>query len=240
MTSSSAKSTPDDIANGCIRELDYQFRDPALLTEALTHRSYNNRNNERLEFLGDGVVNMVVADLLYRSRPNVPEGDLSRLRARVVRGDTLADIAQELHLGDYLLLGEGEMKSGGFRRASILADVFEALIGAIYLDRGYQAAYQAVKTITADRIAGLPDAEALKDAKTRLQEWLQAKAYALPVYHLMDESGAEHAKCFTVACAVETDHKASYTARGSSRRRAEQAAAAEALRALGAGEPAPN
>jgi ribonuclease-3 len=206
----------------------YRFSDPGLLRDALTHRSHSIRNNERLEFLGDSVLNFVVASRLYELRPQSNEGDLSRLRSRVVRGDTLAELAGGLNLGDHLLLGEGELKSGGHLRHSILADALEALLGAIYLDGGFEACEKVIRHICEPVIADLPDAEELKDPKTRLQEWMQARARPLPEYELVREEGAEHDKKFSIRVRLG-DSGDDVEATGSSRRKAEQAAAAKML-----------
>lgn len=211
--------------------LGHEFRRGDLLRLALTHRSRGNPNNERLEFLGDAVLNMVVAELLFTARPDVPEGDLSRLRARIVRERTLAEVARQLNLGDHVLLGPGELKSGGFLRDSILADALEAIIGAVFLDGGFESARGLVERLMADRIAALPDAETLKDPKTRLQELLQSRSLKLPEYEVIDEHGAEHDRSFTVLCRVEMLN-APITAIASSRRKAEQAAAKSALETI--------
>ena len=208
--------------------IDYRFRDPALLETALTHRSYGSHNNERLEFLGDAVLNMVVASRLFELHPDVAEGDLSRLRSRVVRGDTLARLANNLRLSDYLIMGEGELKTGGFRKNSILADTLEALFGAIYLDGGFRECERVVHETCDEVIRNLPDAEQLKDPKTRLQEWMQARGRPLPMYKLEKEEGAEHAKIFTVSVTL-AGSKEQEIASGSSRRKAEQAAASQLM-----------
>ncbi|MCA1779329.1 MAG: ribonuclease III [Xanthomonadaceae bacterium] len=208
--------------------IEFEFRRPELLSQALTHRSLGNPHNERLEFLGDAVLNLVVADLLFRHRPDAPEGDLSRLRARLVREQTLAEIARELSLGDAVRLGPGELKSGGFLRASILSDALEAIIGAVYLDGGYAAADQVVSTLMLPRLQQLPDAEALKDPKTRLQELLQSRGLGLPVYEVVEEHGQDHNRRFTVHCRVPQMEQPLEAAAGS-RRKAEQAAARVAL-----------
>lgn len=210
------------------RVLRYRFAQSKLLQLALTHRSRGNPNNERLEFLGDAVLNMVVAELLYRARFNAPEGDLSRLRARIVRERTLAEVARELELGEYVLLGSGELKSGGFLRDSILADALEAIIGAVFLDGGFECACDLVERLMSQRIANLPDAEQLKDAKTRLQEQLQSRSLDLPDYEVVDTRGADHDRRFTVVCRVAM-LEAPVQATASSRRKAEQAAATMAL-----------
>ena len=211
--------------------IDYRFNDAGLLQQALTHRSVGRSNYERLEFLGDSILNMVVSTRLFELFPDAPEGDLSRMRARIVRGKTLGEIALSLHLGQHLNLGEGEMKSGGFRRASILADALEAILGAIYLDGGYAACCKVIVDLCDPLIDKLPPAEELKDAKTCLQEWLQARARPLPEYTLLRAEGAEHARMFHVQCGL-VDSDVRIVASGSSRRKAEQSAAGELLKAL--------
>jgi len=211
--------------------INYRFTDQTLLKGALTHRSLGANNNERLEFLGDSVLNLVISSRLYEVHPDAQEGDLSRMRARLVRGVSLSDLASSIGLGKHLNLGEGEMKSGGFRRASILADAFEALIGAIFLDGGYSACQAEILRLFDPLIESLPDVEELKDAKTRLQEWLQARGRPLPEYLLMREEGADHAKKFHVQCRIPDD-SISVEAVGDSRRKAEQAAAGNLLEEL--------
>ena len=211
--------------------IQYRFNQPGLLQQALTHRSVGPYNYERLEFLGDSILNLVVSTRLFERYPVAAEGDLSRMRARVVRGKTLGEIAERLALGKHLILGEGEMKSGGFRRSSILADALEAVLGAIFLDGGYPACRDVIITLCDPLIDSLPPAEALKDSKTRLQEWLQARGRPLPVYELVREEGADHAKKFYVSCTLE-DNGARVVGSGNSRRKAEQAAAAEVLAEL--------
>jgi len=211
--------------------IDYRFTDTSLLKKALTHRSMGSRNNERLEFLGDSVLNLVVSSRLFELRPQAQEGDLSRMRARLVRGISLAEIASGINLGKQIMLGEGELKSGGFRRASILADAFEALLGAIFLDGGYDACRAVITDLFDPLIENLPDMEDLKDPKTRLQEWLQARARPLPEYELQREEGADHAKKFYVLCRVPDDGTA-VEASGGSRRKAEQTAATRVLLTL--------
>jgi ribonuclease-3 len=211
--------------------LGYAFRDPALLAAALTHRSASRCNYERLEFLGDAVLNFAVAVLLYREYPAADEGDLSRYRAALVSGGSLAEVAASLGLGDQLRLGGGELKSGGFRRSSILADALEALFGAVYLDGGVAAATAVIEALFAGRLARLPDAGQLKDPKTRLQEHLQARGLPLPAYEVEAVSGEPHEHWFVASCEVATlDLKA--RGEGSSRRRAEQEAAQRLLAAL--------
>lgn len=209
--------------------LGYEPRDMALFHAALTHRSASGPNNERLEFLGDAVLSLVVAQHLYRSFPSAAEGDLSRLRARIVSREPLAEVAAEIGLGDVLLLGSGELKSGGFRRQSILADALEAVCGALFLDGGLEAAGQVILKLLAPRIAALPDPAQLKDAKTRLQEFLQARSLSLPRYQVESIEGEAHAQTFHVSCEV-TALGLRVQGGGSSRRRAEQEAAELMLR----------
>jgi ribonuclease-3 len=211
--------------------LGHKFLQPALCHAAVTHRSAGAEHNERLEFLGDAILNCSVARMLYHAHPLVDEGGLSRLRATLVSGETLAQIAGELGLGEHLRLGLGELKTGGFRRASILADALEALLGAIFLDSGFDAAAAAVARIIGPRMVELPSAETLKDPKTRLQEALQARGLALPVYTLTAVSGDPHAQSFTVSCEVPVFELAA-VGEGGSRRRAEQLAAAKLLELL--------
>lgn len=232
----SSRST-DTNSRASLKGLGYTFERTDLLRLALTHRSRGTPNNERLEFLGDAVLNMVAAELLFRARPDVPEGDLSRLRARIVRERTLAEIARELELGDHVLLGPGELKSGGFLRDSILADALEALIGAVFLDGGFESAHELVERLVSRRIAALPDAETLKDPKTRLQERLQGQSLKVPEYEVIDERGADHDRVFTVICRVEM-LDAPISATATSRRKAEQAAAKRALELISNGDRA--
>lgn len=209
------------------------LRDDLFVT-ALTHRSASSRNNERLEFLGDAVLNLLVAEHLYEIFPDADEGDLSRLRARIVSAEPLALLAQQLALGDVLQLGGGELKTGGFRRQSILADGLEAVIGAVFLDRGLAAARDKVLPLISPLIAKLPDPTALKDPKTRLQEWLQAHGEPLPLYKVLSVAGEAHSQSFVVECELATRAKRS-TGEGTSRRRAEQQAATRLLEDLEAG-----
>ncbi len=214
------------------RKLGYQFKDAGLLTLALTHRSYSGRNNERLEFLGDAVLNFVAGEALYHHFDQAREGQLSRLRARLVKGETLAVLARAMDLGDYLRLGSGELKSGGFRRESILADATEAIIGAIYLDAGMDVARERVLAWLEQEFASLTLVDTNKDSKTRLQEFLQSRGSDLPSYEVVDIQGEPHCRIFRVECAVQLlDYKTS--GQGGSRRIAEQVAAAAALVALG-------
>jgi ribonuclease III len=221
----------DELPGWVERSLGYVFMHPELCHSALTHRSAGAEHNERLEFLGDSILNCSVARLLYDAHPDADEGALSRLRATLVSGETLAQIAGELGLGDHLRLGPGELKSGGFRRASILADALEALLGAIFLDSGFDAAAAVVARVVASRLAQLPAADALKDPKTRLQEALQARGLALPVYTLTAVTGDPHLQSFTISCEVPIFGIAA-VGEGGSRRRAEQLAAAKLLQLL--------
>ncbi len=202
--------------------------DPGLLARALTHRSHGPDNNERLEYLGDAVLTFVVAEMLYRRFPGASEGELSRYRASLVSGESLATIATGIGLGEQMRLGDGEVKSGGHRRSTILADGLEALLGAIYLDRGLDAARAAAERLLREPLAALPAAAELKDAKTRLQEWLQGRGYALPSYTVLEVSGEPHDQRFRVRCDV-AELTVSADAEGSSRRRAEQEAAQRVL-----------
>jgi ribonuclease III len=221
-------SQPDHLSSWVERSFGHVFATPALCHTALTHRSAGADHNERLEFLGDSILNCAAARLLYDAHPLADEGALSRLRASLVSGETLAQIAGDLGLGEYLRLGPGELKSGGFRRASILADALEALLGAIFLDAGFDAAAAAVGRILGPRMSDLPAADALKDPKTRLQEVLQARGLALPVYTLTAVGGDPHAHSFTVTCEVPIFEIAA-VGEGASRRRAEQLAAAKVI-----------
>lgn len=214
-----------------MERMQYRFADESLLATALTHRSMGSNNNERLEFLGDAVLGLCIAEVLYRRDSRVGEGDLSRLRASLVNRDSLAELAADLDLGSELRLGGGELKSGGFRRDSILADALEAVIGAVYLDGGGEAAFAFIRRIYRDRLAALPSPDSLKDPKTRLQEALQGNGYSLPEYEVSAISGKEHDQRFHVSCRIPgTELGAS--GEGKSRRRAEQAAASKVLEQL--------
>jgi ribonuclease-3 len=221
----------DELLAWVERSFGYRFAVPALCLTALTHRSADAEHNERLEFLGDGVLNCCVARLLYDAHPHLDEGALSRLRATMVSGATLAEISAELGMGEHLRLGAGELKTGGFRRASTLADALEAMLGAIFLDSGFDAVMTAVMHIMGPRLAALPAAEALKDPKTRLQEKLQGRGLALPTYTLTSVSGEPHAQAFIVSCEVLPFGLAAVGEAGS-RRRAEQLAATKLLEML--------
>lgn len=211
--------------------IGHRFADPALLAQALTHRSAGPKHNERLEFLGDAVVNLLVADALFRRWPKADEGALTRARAELVCEGSLAVIARQLELGLRLTLGPGEMKSGGYRRDSILADALEAVVAAIYLDAGFDACRVVVMPWFETAMAALPVGKPEKDAKTRLQEWVQGRQRPLPVYELVAESGDEHAKLFQARCSI-VEPALSAEGEGSSRRHAEQAAAAALLELL--------
>ena len=209
-------------------QLSYEPHDLALFRAALTHRSAAGANNERLEFLGDAVINLAIAQALYAAYPQADEGDLSRLRSRLVSAGPLAEIALGIGLGDALQLGAGELKTGGFRRESILADGLEAVCGAIFLDQGLSAVQPVVERLFASRIKQLPDPQTLKDAKTRLQEYLQSRSLPLPGYQVQAVHGEDHAQTFRVSCEVPGLGLATQ-GEGSSRRRAEQEAAERML-----------
>jgi ribonuclease-3 len=206
------------------RQLDHDFATPALLQQALTHRSFASRNNERLEFLGDSILNCAIAARLFEDYPRLAEGDLSRARASLVKEQTLAEISARLKLGDYIQLGEGELKSGGFRRPSILADALEAIFGAIYLDAGFDRVKQVILALYAPLLQELDPKNLDKDPKTRLQEYLQGRKASLPLYEVINVSGEAHDQEFEVECAIpEFGVRAKGV--GHSRRRAEQNAA---------------
>jgi ribonuclease-3 len=211
--------------------IDHEFGEPALLETALTHRSAGRRHNERLEFLGDAVLGMVVSDLLYRRYPGASEGELTRLRATLVRESTLAGIARGIALGDALRLGQGELASGGFRRESILADAFEAVIGAVFVDAGVDAARRVIASLLEPSMVALGSGRPEKDAKTALQERLQADGLPLPVYSLVATLGADHERSFVAACEIAS-HGIREEGEGSSRRAAETEAARRALASL--------
>lgn len=216
------------------RAIGYEFSQRALLSQALSHRSVGRHNNERLEFLGDSILNHLVAEHLYGAFPRAREGSLSRMRAEMVKGETLAAVARELSLGDYLTLGPGELKSGGHRRDSILADALEALTGAILIDGGLEACRCFVMQVLGDRLGALQDVELDKDPKTRLQEYLQSRGLPLPEYQLLDVSGSDHDQEFRVTCRLAKP-KSAAEGTGRSIRRAEQAAAKTALGLLNRG-----
>lgn len=212
-------------------QLGYAFKNPQLFEQALTHRSAPGKSYERLEFLGDAVLDFVASEVVFRAFPSASEGDLSRLRAHLVRDKTLAEIAGNLGLGEFLALGSGEKKSGGHRRRSILADALEAIFGAVYLDAGFDAATAVIHRTYGERFTAFPDFDALRDPKTRLQEWLQGRGFELPVYDLINTTGKAHKQEFTVVCRIK-ERALSAEGVGSSRRSAEQRAARAALDVL--------
>lgn len=210
------------------RILSYQFQNPALLKQALTHCSMGSNNYERLEFLGDAILSFTIANKLYHLFPEQSEGQLSRLRSFLVKGDMLAEIAKEISLGDFLILGQGELKSGGFRRASILADSLEAIFAAVFLDGGMASAQNAILHLYRTRLEDPQLHDCLKDAKTKLQEYLQAEKFALPEYILTQTTGSEHDQVFYITCKVPgIDYCAQ--GKGTNRRKAEQIAAKSLL-----------
>ena len=213
------------------QRLGYQFSNVELLQQALTHRSAAKQHNERLEFLGDAVLGMVVAQALFKRFPTVPEGKLTRMRSTLVKGDTLAELGREADVGELLKLGPGELKSGGHRRSSIIADAMEAILGAIYLEAGLEATTEVILRLWQSRIDKLDPNEHPKDAKTRLQEFLQSRKLPLPVYEVVDISGKDHDQTFVVHCQIESLGKP-MKGTGTSRRKAEQQAARNALEKL--------
>ena len=217
--------------------LDYRLVDPSLFVRALTHRSADNCNNERLEYLGDAVLDLVVAEDLYQRFPEADEGELSRMRAALVRGDTLAKLAREINIAQHLILGSGEMKSGGHRRSSILAGTIEALIGAIYLDSGFDASQAFIRHLYTREFAQLSLDDALKDPKTRLQEHAQSRNLPLPAYTVTNIAGEGHEQIFTAECVIDTLSQAVVSGEGRSRRKAEQEAAEAMLIYLGVDQP---
>jgi ribonuclease-3 len=214
--------------NNLLKKLEYSFNDIELLNEALTHRSYAAKNNERLEFLGDGILNFVIAHELFKQYPDVQEGDLSRLRANLVNKESLAVIAKQLELGDVIRLGSGELKSGGFRRPSILADAVESIFGAVYCDGGFEPCRELIVRLYANRLSSPTDLQSLKDAKTQLQELLQSRRFALPDYQVTNVTGQAHAQIFHVRCNIKPMN-IDVSGEGKSRRKAEQVAAEKAI-----------
>ncbi len=211
--------------------LGYEFQDVTLLEQALTHRSAAKDHNERLEFLGDAVLGMVIGEELFRHFPAVPEGKLTRMRSTLVKGDTLAELARETSIGDLLKLGPGELKSGGHRRSSILADAVEAILGALYLEAGLEQTRTVILSLWQSRITKLDPNAHPKDSKTRLQEFLQSRKQPLPQYEVVSITGKDHAQTFEVSCTVSSREKP-ITAAGNSRRKAEQEAARLMLEVL--------
>ena len=219
-----------------VRRLGHAFRDPALLRQALTHRSFGIPHNERLEFVGDAVLNCVVARALFARYPDTAEGDLSRTRASLVNRDTLARVARNVDLGAAILLGEGELRSGGADRASILADALEAVFGAVFVDAGYDAAQRVIDTAYGELLTDADPGVLAKDPKTRLQEWLQGRKVSVPDYAVTGTRGEAHAQQFDVECRIPALGVVTSGA-GTSRRIAEQEAAAAALALLESKEP---
>ena len=213
------------------QRIDYQFRDPELLRLALSHRSCGAKNNERLEFLGDSILSLVISDFLYQKFADSREGDLSRMRSQLVRAESLSEVARSLDLGPELLLGQGEMKSGGNRRDSILGDTVEALIGAIYIDSSLEESRRCVLNWFKDLLAIAEEVKPSKDAKTSLQEFLQQRGHALPQYRVIETGGEAHSRLFTVSCKIDLLDR-EFTATASSRRKAEQMVAEKFLATL--------
>jgi ribonuclease-3 len=223
--------SPESLAES----LGYRFDDLALLQRALTHRSSGKNNNERLEFLGDAILGCVIAAELYSLYPKSREGELSRLRANLVRRESLAGLAQSLDIGSYLRLGSGERKSGGHRRNSILADGLEAVLGAVYLDGGFEPCRDCILALFADRLSDLTDVSELKDPKTRLQEFLQSRQQSLPEYTVVETTGDAHDQRFRVQCRISDDGTPFTEGVARNRRNAEQKAAAQMLEQLETG-----
>jgi ribonuclease-3 len=216
------------------RQIDYNFSDPKLLDRALTHSSKSTENNERLEFLGDSVLNFIISAALYERYPGVAEGELTRVRAGLVKKETLAELARQLHLGDFLRLGAGELRSGGFARDSILADALEAIFGAVFLDGGIDSARMVVSRVYKELLQQVTPETVIKDSKTQLQEYLQSHALATPVYNVVEVTGKAHNQNFRVECVVPTLEQP-VEGSGKSRRAAEQEAAAKALDLMATG-----
>lgn len=213
------------------KKLGVEFHQPAVLEQALTHRSIGHDNNERLEFLGDSVLGFVVAEKLYEHFPDADEGVLSRLRASLVNGETLAELATTLNVGEELVLGQGEMKSGGRHRKSILSDALEAIIGALYLDKGFNETRTWLLSLLKDKLDVLTIETAQKDPKTRLQEYLQSRGHAVPDYKVLSTTGSDHDQLFEVECNVTGINKP-LLAKANSRKKAEQKTALKALKLL--------
>ena len=221
----------DNTATWLKRSLDYKFKNIQLLEQALTHRSAHGTNNERLEYLGDAVLDFIISEAVYMQRPDASEGVLSRLRSSLVKDATLAELASDLGIGDHLILGSGEKKSGGHRRASILADALEAIFGAVYLDSGFDEAKRIIHNAFAGRLVQIPDSAEQRDPKTRLQELVQSRKIALPDYQVEKVEGKAHQQTFSVRCTIE-EFDASTTGRGTTRRDAEQESAQHMLALL--------
>jgi ribonuclease-3 len=210
------------------KNLSYEFNDIDLLRRALTHRSVSKNNNERLEFLGDSVLGCIISEELYSRHTSIDEGQLSRLRSHLVRGNTLANLAKKLSISENLILGQGELKSGGFRRESILADTFEAILGAIFLDSDYLTVKRVTMLLFSDLLNEAKAEDSLKDFKTQLQELLQKKGHSLPLYELLETKGKDHNAIFFVSCHVE-ELKITVEKNAKSIKRAEQACAQSIL-----------
>ena len=221
------KINPHDLAR-LTKKLGYEFNEPSLLVQALTHRSAKGAHNERLEFLGDSILGFVIAEALYEKFPKHDEGDLTRMRSSLVKGVTLAELARDFKLGECLILGPGELKSGGHRRESILEDAIEAIIGAVYLDSSIEICKSLVLNWFKERLSLIKPGNEQKDPKTRLQEYLQGRKIPLPSYEVIDTTGQSHNQEFTVRCQTSL-LKEHVIARGTSRRKAEQAAAQQIL-----------
>ncbi len=219
------KKSPESL----IKKLGLKFAQPELFVMALTHRSMGAKNNERLEYLGDSILGFVVAETLYEQFPNASEGELSRLRASLVNQSSLASLARELKLGEYLILGSGELKSGGYRRDSILSDAMEAIMGALLKDQGVEACKNWILQLFAEKLSQLDLNKSQKDPKTQLQELMQARKIKLPAYDLLSMSGAAHAQTFKVKCVIDLEGEQISTGTGESRKKAEQDAAAKML-----------
>lgn len=221
----------DNTATWLKRSLDYEFKNIQLLEQALTHRSAHGTNNERLEYLGDAVLDFIISEAVYMQRPDASEGVLSRLRSSLVKDVTLAELASDLGIGDHLILGSGEKKSGGHRRASILADALEAIFGAVYLDSGFDEAKRIIHNAFAARLLQIPDSAEQRDPKTRLQELVQSRKIALPDYQVEKVEGKAHQQTFSVRCTV-AELDSSTTGQGTTRRDAEQESAQHMLALL--------
>ncbi|UCD70078.1 MAG: ribonuclease III [Betaproteobacteria bacterium] len=214
-------------ASAIERKIGHRFQNRSLLNQALTHRSYGVPHNERLEFLGDSILNCVIANLLYERYPEIAEGELSRVRANLVNQQSLADLASHLDLGEHVMLGHGEIRSGGSRRPSIQADALEALLGAVFLDAGFETVSRVIVSMFGPFMNSLDPAAVTKDPKTRLQEFLQGRRMSLPSYTVVDVSGQAHDQLFRVECRLE-EMSICTSGEGASRRAAEQDAAEQA------------
>jgi len=219
------------------KKLGYSFNDQSLLIQALTHRSAKGAHNERLEFLGDSILGFIIAETLYEKFPQQNEGDLTRMRSSLVKGVTLAEIARDFNLGEFLILGPGELKSGGHRRDSILEDAVEAIIGAVYIDSDIYTCKDLVLQWFAQRLENIKPGQEQKDPKTRIQEYLQGRKIPLPQYEVINTTGQSHNQEFTVRCVIK-ELAIEVTTKGTSRRKAEQAAASEVLDVIKANKPA--